>query len=126
MADYTHTIDRWDEATGENLIVQICQHRRLLARARAGGGEALAKGQDYAAEPDADSARPAGASLYRICMGLHRRKLDRRRQRDLGHRCHLRGRSAARASCGTAMHLDRFVSLGMLFILQPGSHLSCR
>ena len=37
MADYTHTIDRWDEATGENLIVQICQHRRLLARARAGG-----------------------------------------------------------------------------------------
>ena len=23
MADYTHTIDRWDEATGENLIEQI-------------------------------------------------------------------------------------------------------
>jgi hypothetical protein len=23
MADYTHTIDRWDEATGENLIERI-------------------------------------------------------------------------------------------------------
>jgi hypothetical protein len=23
MADYTHTIDRWDDATGENLIDQI-------------------------------------------------------------------------------------------------------
>jgi len=23
MADYTHTIDRWDEATGENLVEQI-------------------------------------------------------------------------------------------------------
>ena len=23
MADYAHTIDRWDEATGENLIAQI-------------------------------------------------------------------------------------------------------
>ena len=23
MADYTHTIDRWDDATGENLIEQI-------------------------------------------------------------------------------------------------------
>ena len=23
MADYTHTIDRWDEATGENPIEQI-------------------------------------------------------------------------------------------------------
>ena len=23
MADYPHTIDRWDEATGENLIEQI-------------------------------------------------------------------------------------------------------
>ena len=23
MADYTHTIDRWDEATGENLIERL-------------------------------------------------------------------------------------------------------
>ncbi len=23
MADYTHTIDRWDDATGENLMEQI-------------------------------------------------------------------------------------------------------
>ena len=23
MADYTHTIERWDDATGENLIQQI-------------------------------------------------------------------------------------------------------
>jgi hypothetical protein len=28
MADYTHTIDRWDEATGENLIEQIAKDYR--------------------------------------------------------------------------------------------------
>ena len=40
MADYTHTIDRWDDAT--------VRRRRL-----PGGGEALAKGQDHAAQPGA-------------------------------------------------------------------------
>jgi hypothetical protein len=34
MADYTHTIDRWDEATGENLIGQIAAAavKRLRAK----------------------------------------------------------------------------------------------
>ena len=45
MADYTHTIDRWDEATGENLIEQIAAVGdyliRLTAR-RAGRLEAVA------------------------------------------------------------------------------------
>jgi hypothetical protein len=40
MADHQHTIDRWDDATGEDLIEQI---------ATSGGGEALAEGQDHAA-----------------------------------------------------------------------------
>jgi hypothetical protein len=30
MADYTHTIDRWDEATGENLIERIARVNDLL------------------------------------------------------------------------------------------------
>ena len=30
MADYTHTIDRWDEATGENLIERIAGVRDYL------------------------------------------------------------------------------------------------
>ena len=50
MADHPHTIDRWDDATGENLIEQIAavgDYGRDLPR----GGEALAKGQDHAAQP---------------------------------------------------------------------------
>ena len=49
-----HTIDRWDEATGENLIEHRCR-RRLhgsdgdLSR----GGQALAEGKDHAAQPGA-------------------------------------------------------------------------
>jgi hypothetical protein len=27
MADHPHTIDRWDDATGENLIEQIARRR---------------------------------------------------------------------------------------------------
>jgi hypothetical protein len=55
MADYTHTIDRWDEATGETLIERIAWRQRLPGRAGdvPGGGEALARRQDHAAEPGA-------------------------------------------------------------------------
>ena len=53
MADYTHTI-RWDEATGENLIERIAGVSDYLAALEAyGGGEALARRQDHAAEPGA-------------------------------------------------------------------------
>jgi hypothetical protein len=33
MADHTHTIDRWDDATGENLIEQIAAVGDYLGRA---------------------------------------------------------------------------------------------
>ena len=41
MADHPHTIDRWDDATGENLIEQIAAVGRLSGRAGdlSGGGE---------------------------------------------------------------------------------------
>ena len=46
MPDHPHTIDRWDEATGENLIERIAGVSGLLGRGRdlLGGGEALAEG----------------------------------------------------------------------------------
>ena len=55
MADYTHTIDRWDEATGENLIERIAGVSDYLGRAGnlQGGDEVLAQGQDHAAQPSA-------------------------------------------------------------------------
>ena len=55
MADYTHTIDRWDEATGENLIERIAGVSDYLGRPGdvPGGGEALAQGQNHAAQPGA-------------------------------------------------------------------------
>jgi hypothetical protein len=65
MADHPHTIDRWDDATGENLMEQIAavgvtwSPWRLTGR----GGEALAEGQDHAAQPGADHrAKLAGVS----------------------------------------------------------------
>ena len=53
MADHPHTIDRSDDATGEDLIEQIAAVRRLHGGAGdvPGGGEALAQGQDHAAQP---------------------------------------------------------------------------
>ena len=55
MADHPHTIDRWDDATGENLIEQIAAVGDYLRRAGdlSRGGEALAQGQDHAAQPGA-------------------------------------------------------------------------
>ena len=35
MADYTHTIDRWDEATGKNAIEQIASVGELIRSALA-------------------------------------------------------------------------------------------
>ena len=59
MADHPHTIDRWDDATGENLIEQIAAvGDYLVALANLPrGGEALAKGQDHAAQPGAGHRR---------------------------------------------------------------------
>jgi hypothetical protein len=44
MADHPHTIDRWDDATGENLMEQIASVGEYLVALRdlPGGGEALA------------------------------------------------------------------------------------
>ena len=55
MADHPHTIDRWDDATGENLIEQIAAVGDYLVALGdlSGGGETLAKGQDHAAQPGA-------------------------------------------------------------------------
>jgi hypothetical protein len=55
MADHTHTIDRWDDATGENLIEQIAAVGDYLGRAGdlSRGGEAMVQGQDHAARPGA-------------------------------------------------------------------------
>ena len=55
MADHPHTIDRWDDATGENLIEQIAAVGDYLVALETyrGGGEALAQGQDHAAQPGA-------------------------------------------------------------------------
>jgi hypothetical protein len=55
MADHAHTIDRWDDATGENLIEQIAgvgDYLVALATYRCGGA-ALAKGQVHVAQPGA-------------------------------------------------------------------------
>jgi hypothetical protein len=51
MADHTHTIDRWDEETGGNLIERIAGVSDYLVAVETipGGGEALAEGQDHAA-----------------------------------------------------------------------------
>jgi hypothetical protein len=51
MADYTHTIDRWDEATGETLIERIAgvgDYQVALETYRA-AAKALARRQDHAA-----------------------------------------------------------------------------
>ena len=55
MPDHPHTIDRWDDATGEDLIEQIGPPATTPSRWRptAFGGEALAEGQDHAAQPGA-------------------------------------------------------------------------
>ena len=44
VADHPHTIDRWDDATGENLIERIAGvSDYLVALEPTGGGEALAR-----------------------------------------------------------------------------------
>ena len=73
MADHPHTIDRWDDATGENLIEQIAAVGDYLRRAGdlSCGGEALAKGQDHAAQPGAgDRAELAGLAGRAVSTAL--------------------------------------------------------
>ena len=87
MADHPHTIDRWDDATGENLVEQIAAVGDYLValetyRAAAKVGE----GQDHAPEPDGgDRAELGGLG----CRSLHRAspsRLRRRRRRQMW--CH--------------------------------------
>jgi hypothetical protein len=68
MADYTHTIDRWDDATGENLIEQIASVGGLSGRAGdpPRGGEALARRQDHAAQPGAGDRRQQDESCKKL------------------------------------------------------------
>jgi hypothetical protein len=73
MADHPHTIDRWDDATGENLIEQIDQRRRLHGRAGdlPSGGEALANRQNHAPQPGAGHrAELAGLAGRRSALSL--------------------------------------------------------
>ena len=67
MADHPHTIDRWDDATGENLIEQIAAVGDYLVAlaSLSGGGEALAEGEDHAAQPGTD-AREELAGFFGI------------------------------------------------------------
>ena len=53
MADFPHTIDRWDDATGENLIEQIAAvSDYLVAHGNLPcSGATLAQGQDHTAQP---------------------------------------------------------------------------
>ena len=54
MTDHPHTVDRWDDATGENLVEQIAAvGDYLVALDLPRGGEALAQGQDHAPESGA-------------------------------------------------------------------------
>ena len=52
MADHPHTIDRWDDATGQNLVEQIGAVDDYLVALETyrGGGSTLAEGQDHAAQ----------------------------------------------------------------------------
>ena len=62
MADHPHTIDRWDDATGENLVEQIAavgDYLVALETYRA-AVEALAQGQDHAAQPGAGDRAELG------------------------------------------------------------------
>ena len=60
-----HTIDRWDDATGEDLIEQIAAVGDYLVALDGlpGGGPKVAQGQDHAAQPGAgDRAELGGLS----------------------------------------------------------------
>ena len=73
MADHPHTIDRWDDATGENLIEQIARRRRLSGRAGdvPGGREAMARCQDHAAQSGAGHrAKLGGLAAWLQCVPL--------------------------------------------------------
>jgi len=62
MADHPHTIDRWDDAAGENVIERIAAvGDYLVALANLPrGGATLAQGQDHAAQPGADHRAELG------------------------------------------------------------------
>ena len=74
MPDHPHTIDRWDDATGENLTDRAdCRRRGLHGRAGdlPGCGEALAEGQDHPAQPGAGHRAELAAGLI-SCGGTFR------------------------------------------------------
>ena len=65
MPDHPHTIDRWDDATGENLIERIAGVGDYLVALGdvPGGGEALANRQDHAAQASAGDRAELGALI---------------------------------------------------------------
>ena len=77
MPDHPHTIDRWDDATGENLIEQIAAVGDYLVAAGdlPRGSEAMAQGQDHAAQPGAGHraklaglGRPNSGRAEQLCF----------------------------------------------------------
>ena len=73
MADHPHTIDRWDDATGESLIERIAgvSDYLLALETLPGGGEALARCQDHAAQSGAGHrAKLGGLAAWLQCVPL--------------------------------------------------------
>ena len=61
MADHPHTIDRWDDATGENLIEQIAAvGDYLVALETYRAAVKVAEGQDHATQPGAGASSRVG------------------------------------------------------------------
>ena len=72
---YPHTIDRWDDATGEIMVEQIAAVGDLSDRAGdvPRGGEALAKRQNQGAQPGHGSSSRAGPNRELSANRLSRR-----------------------------------------------------
>ena len=71
MPDHPHTIDRWDDATGENLVEQIAAVGDYPGRGRdlSGGGEALAHAPESGAGDRAELEGLGGRSrLGSLCQ----------------------------------------------------------
>jgi hypothetical protein len=71
MADHPHTIDRWDDATGENLIEQIAavgDYLVALETYRA-AVRRWPKDKDHAAQPGARHRAELGRLTNQDCFG---------------------------------------------------------
>src|SRR6476660_6796123 len=80
MADHPHTIDRWDDATGENLIEQIAavgDYLVALETYRA-AVKRWPKAQDHTTQPcTGDRAKLAGLAQSSACQHVHARPSNR-------------------------------------------------